>query len=136
MSYDLIGEIIQYLQGRQQFWEERLAAKEENYQKIERLYLSANPIKHFIGCILCFWANELKAETSELRQTIIRYTQARADLKQGKYDTAIQVLGRLENYFVFGPEQGILLTTGSSGTQFEKVQGFQKQLEALQKQIS
>ncbi len=132
MSYDLVGEIVKYLQIRQQFWEERLVAKEESYQKIERLYVSESSFKHLIGSMLCFYADWLRSEMSELRQRISCYVQAVADLKQAKYDTAIQVLEKLENYFAFGPEQGILLTIGPSGTQFEKVQEFLQQLKALQ----
>lgn len=132
MSYDLKGEIAQYLQIRQQFLEERLAAKEENYQKIERLYLSENFFKHFIGSILCIWADSLTTDMSELRQKINCYTQAIVDLKQNKYSAAIQVLETLERYLAHGLELDILLKTGPSGTQFEKVQQFIQQLKALQ----
>lgn len=134
MSYDLIGEIVKYLQIRQQFLEERLLKAEENRQKAIRLYLSRNPIEHFIGCILCIWASQLKAEMSELRQGISCYVQAVVDLKQGKYNTAIQALEKLENYFAFGPEQCILLRIGPSGTQFEKVQQLAQQLKALEEE--
>ena len=134
MSYDLIGEIVKYLQIRQQQLSADMVSKKERRRRVIELYQDSNFLKHFLGVILCSLFDFSLKEMSGLERKINRYDLAITDLQENRPRKAMRVLKQLERYFAYVVETEILLKTGPRGTQFEKVRGFIQELAWLQNQ--
>ena len=135
MSYDLTGETIQFLEYRQSLLEEELILKQERRNRVIELYKSQNILDHLVGALFRFLLSFSTKEIPELRLKINEHVEAIIGLRDSRFDAAIQLLKYWENYFAYVVETEILLKAGPQGTQFERVQGFRRELIWLQDQM-
>ncbi|MFH1643468.1 MAG: hypothetical protein ABH967_02455 [Patescibacteria group bacterium] len=132
MSYDLIGEIVQYLQYRLNFLEDGLIRKQVKSDEIAKLRESNSVFRRFGGIMLSLFFSTSPDEIDGLKTEINQYGEAIEGLRREEFHGAIQILENLEKYFASGPEQEILMQRGIGDTQSEKIQFYIRHLKSLQ----
>jgi len=139
MNEALIEEVVEYLQAERERWATELGKKKQAHQEtgyaLSELPFGSlwkAPFRPLLKRFFKGKKEKLQSEITDSEKKIERSVQAEIELRQGKYVTAITLLGELASKF-FILEHHLITMRGFSGSMFSYVTNLKNQLISLQK---